>query len=293
MLAVSISPSPHTCCCSVRWFEILITAPWPPHINQTQGFLASEVLSDFPSGLQAPPASLYTRLHPGRGWIKACTSTLIGVQWLVLPSQSCISCTPISPQWDSSMSGNSQTYGIILHSRTSHRIHPRQPWPSAQLHHRHLHAVSSPFFLLMLPSPCQSDPRKCPGNARTWWAGEDVRHSNTLVVGYWCVIEPQWWETKEQLLLHTHTDAHTHTIVWNSEYHYSQRFHVCMTVFQLAWNSRSPHDSLCSDSWGWSAYVCVWARACVCVWTQYFCGKLHCLNLFVCSPDVTLLEESW
>lgn len=51
--AASISALPHTCCCSVR-LEILITAFWPPHINQAPGFLTYEVLSGFPSGLQAP-----------------------------------------------------------------------------------------------------------------------------------------------------------------------------------------------------------------------------------------------
>lgn len=135
--AASISALPHTCCCSVR-LEILITAFWPPHINQAPGFLTYEVLSGFPSGLQAPcgiqccsmathqpPPPLIT---PGyRGWIKACTSILVGVPWLVLPSQSCISCSPISPQWDSSMSLSSPIPVWLFSARASHRIHPLEP----------------------------------------------------------------------------------------------------------------------------------------------------------------------
>lgn len=135
MLAASISAVPHTCCCSVRWFEILITAFWPPHVNQTQGFLAYEVLSGFPSGLRAPLCDsvlLHSHAPPPppptvRGWIKACTGILVGVQWLVLPSQSCISCTPISPQWGSSMSLATPIPVQLFYACTSHRIHPLEP----------------------------------------------------------------------------------------------------------------------------------------------------------------------
>ena len=58
-----------------------------------------------------------------------------------------------------------------------------------------------PFFLVISPAPVSQTHASVLEMSARGGAEGGVRHSNTLAVGYWCVIEPRCLETKEQLWL--------------------------------------------------------------------------------------------
>lgn len=175
MLAASISALPHTCFCSVRWFEILITAFWPPYINRTQGFLAYEVLSGVPSGLQAPCVTQCCStdtppppLHQITPWQGLNQSTHKYTCWRAGARASFSRAFHVPPcllsrilpylwqlpyLWDYFMLAHHTEY---THSSLSH--------PCSCTTTTYMLLV--PLFSVNIAVPCQSDPRKCPGNAR-------------------------------------------------------------------------------------------------------------------------------
>lgn len=141
------------------------------------------------------------------------------------------------------------------------------------------------------------------------------------VVECYCAIQPRFPETKKQLP--THINAHTHTPthaahtlcleLWVPQFTKEQGCFMCvwLSLFQLAWNSRSRSESLYIASRGGLDLVCehstptfcgcTWLSECVCLrsWWQPTSDLLHlschnrCIELLPVEDEtVSVLVKS-